>query len=249
MGFLRNVLSVPDSTSNLAVLVRLGVMPLNYMLAFRSAVWYLKLIKGLCGPALRDLYRRFLNNDEAFGSTNFFKPARDFVRRLNKYCVHINLESCSIADAKRHLRDAIYDELSSQWAASTDARTCRRVHPTWKPMRWQRNMKSKLTCTWYHQVAVGRGRFRSFLFKCGKAHTQVCRLCDSETETVDHIFFDCPKLSATRDTLRKICDELGYDFNLQNLLTRPKLQIAVEEFLYNLFIRKFKDPIDMKHPG
>ena len=57
MGFLRNVLSVPDSTSNLAVLVRLGVMPLNYMLAFRSAVWYLKLIKGLCGPALRDLYR------------------------------------------------------------------------------------------------------------------------------------------------------------------------------------------------
>lgn len=249
MGFLRNVLSVPDKTSNLAVLVRVGAMPLNYMLAYRSAIWYLKLIKGLCGPALRDLHTRFLNNDEAFGSTHFFKPARDFVRRLNKYCAHVNLETCSIVDAKRLLRDAIYDELSTQWVANTEARICHSIHPTWKPLRWQREMKSKLTCTWYHEVAVGRGRFRSYLFKCGRAQTQVCRLCDNEAETVDHIFFHCTSLLETRKPLRKACDKLGYDFNLQNLFTKPKLQRTVEEFLYDIFIRKFKDPIDGNHPA
>ena len=61
MGYMRNILGVTDtSASHLSLLVRLGVMPLNYMLANRSAIWYLKLIRGLCGPALRDLYLRFV---------------------------------------------------------------------------------------------------------------------------------------------------------------------------------------------
>ena len=95
---MRSILGVPDNTSHLAVLVRLGVMPLNYMLAYRSAIWYLKLIKGLCGPALRDMYLRFRDDDEAFGSTNFFKPVRDFVIRLNGYCPQVNLETCPVAE-------------------------------------------------------------------------------------------------------------------------------------------------------
>ena len=161
---MRSILGVPDNTSHLAILVRLGVMPLYYMLAYRSAIWYLKLIRGLCGPALRDLYIQFDADDEAFGSTNFFKPAREFVKRLNKYCAHVNLESCSIADAKRFLRGAIYEELNIQWKQYDGAHTCHAVHPVWKPLRWQREMKSKLTCSWYHSVAVGRGRFRARYF-------------------------------------------------------------------------------------
>ena len=112
------------------------------MLAHRSAIWYLKLIRGLCGPALRDLYLRFVQNDEAFRSTNFFKPVRDFVKRLNKHCAHVNLESCPIAEAKGFLRDAIYEELNMQWAQYDGAHTCHAIHPTWKPLRWQREMKS-----------------------------------------------------------------------------------------------------------
>ena len=120
MGYMRNILVVPDSTSHLAVLVRLGVMPLNYMLAYRSAIWYLKLIRGLCGPALLELYHKFLANDEAFGSTTFFKPVRDFIQRLNKYCVHVNLEkskftcSCyhSVAVGRGHFRSR---RLSTVW--------------------------------------------------------------------------------------------------------------------------------------
>ena len=106
-------------------------------------------------------YIRFVQNDEAFGSTNFFKPGRDFVKRLNSYCSHVYLESCPITDAKVLLRDAIYEELNMQWTQYDGSHTCHAIHPTWKPLRWQREMKSKLTCSWYHSVAVGRGRFRS----------------------------------------------------------------------------------------
>ena len=180
MGYMRDILGVPDKTSHLAILVRLGVMPLNYMLAYRSAIWYLKLIRGLCGPALRNLYLKFLDNDEAFGSTNFFKPVSDFVKRLNKYCDHVKLESCPISEAKVLLRDAIFEELNIQWSSYDGAHTCHDIHPTWKPLRWQREMKSKLTCSWYHSVAVGRGRFRSRLFGYGKVASPVCRFCDSE---------------------------------------------------------------------
>ena len=248
MGYMRNILSVPDKTSHLAILVRLGVMPLNYMLAFRSAIWYLKLIRGLCGPALRDLHLRFLRNDEAFGSTNFFKPVKDFVSRLNKYCSHANLETCPIADAKQFLREAIYEELSMQWTQYDGASTCHIVHPTWKPLRWQRDMKSKLTCSWYHTVAVGRGRFRSLLFRYGSVDSQVCRLCNSENETIEHIFFNCSLLSETRKDLQIFCKAQGLDFTLQNLFTRASLQRKVEEFLYDLFNEKFKESNDKNNP-
>ena len=245
MGYTRNILGVPDKTSHLAVLVRLGVMPLNYMLAYRSAIWYLKLIRGLCGPALRNLYFQFLQDDDTYGSTNFFKPARDFVRRLNKYCAHVDFESCPIADAKRFLERAIYEELTLQWTqyaitSKGGSHTCHDIHPIWRPLRWQREMKSKLTCSWYHSVAVGRGRFRSRFFSYGIVSSPTCRFCHSEDETVDHILFSCPKLSENQEILRRSCKTLKLEFSLMNLFTKPQLQQKVESFLYEVF----KDSID-----
>ena len=188
----------------------------------------MKLIRGLCGPALRDLYLKFLCNDKVLGSTDFFKPVSDFVKRLNTYCDHVNLESCPISEAKILLRDAIYKELNIQWSSYDGAHTCHNIHPIWKPLRWKREMKSKLTCSWYHSVAVGRGRFRSRLFDYGKAASPVCRFCRSEDETVEHIFFSCPILSDNRSLLQSACVNLNVDYNLENLFTRPLLQRNVE---------------------
>ena len=96
-------------------------------------------------------------------------------------------------------------------------------------------MKSKLTCSWYHSVAVGRGRFKSRLFKYGLTNSQACRFCDIEDETEHHIFFDCPVLSEHRERLRCTCDTLHVDFNLKNLFTKASLQRNVESFLYDIF--------------
>ena len=135
-----------------------------------------------------------------------------------------------------------------QWAQYDGASTCHIVHPTWKPLRWQRDMKSKLTCSWYHTVAVGRGRFRSLLFSYGSVDSQVCRLCNSENETIEHIFFNCSLLSETRKDLQICCKTQGLDFTLQNLFTRAPLQRKVEEFLYDLFNEKFKESNDKNNP-
>ena len=113
--------------------------------------------------------------------------------------------------------------------------TCHEVHPVWKQLSWQRDMKSKLTCSLYHSVAVGRGRFRSRIFDYGKVGSPVCRFCGSENETENHIFFSCAKLLEHQDILRLECKNLNLQFNLQNLLTKPALQRKVEEFLYSVF--------------
>ena len=51
----RNVLGVPPGSGNLAVLVRLGWLPLDYFLAMRACVWYLKVINGEAGVSVKKL--------------------------------------------------------------------------------------------------------------------------------------------------------------------------------------------------
>ena len=96
-------------------------------------------------------------------------------------------------------------------------------------------------CSWYHSVAVGRGRFKSLLFKYGKTNSQSCRFCDIEDETENHIFFCCPVLSDCRKILHKACKSLDVEFNLKNLFTNPKLQRNVESYLYDIFHPYDKD--------
>ena len=105
-------------------------MPLSYLLAFRSAVWYLRVVRGLCGDALTKLHSTFLDDEEAFGYSVFFKPARDFVTRMGSYVPDVDLYSCSIVDAKRFLREAVFLELDRQWKRYSGARTCHKIHPT-----------------------------------------------------------------------------------------------------------------------
>ena len=43
MKCARNILGVPPGSGNMAVLIRLGWLPLDYFLAMRACVWYLKM--------------------------------------------------------------------------------------------------------------------------------------------------------------------------------------------------------------
>ena len=109
-------------------------------------------------------------------------------------------------------------------------------------------MKCKLTCTWYHRLAVGRGRLRDRLHRCGMVGSPLCRLCGCETETIDHIFFRCASMREHAGKLRSHCKSLCLPFTLETLFTRPKLQLEVEEFLRVLYIDKFKETTDVDNP-
>ena len=122
--------------------------------------------------------------------------------------------------------------LNMQWTQYDGSHTCHVIHPTWKPLRWQREMKSKFT--WYHSVAVGRSRFRGRCFEYGMCDSHVCRFCGNKDETVEHIFFRCSRLSEVQEILQKACKIHSLEFSLQKLFTKPKLQRNVEEFLYEI---------------
>ena len=109
-------------------------------------------------------------------------------------------------------------------------------------MRWQREMKSKLTCSWHHSVAVGRGQFRSRFFSYGIVASTTCRLCGNEDETLDHILFSCPKLSEAQGILQNSCKAQNLEFSVQNLFSKPQLQFKVENFLYEIFKESINEP-------
>ena len=71
----RRILGAPAKTSNDAILVRLGSMPLYHLLIFRSLVWYVKGLRGLTGPALQDLIHDMKNeNSKVWKFLRFFFP-------------------------------------------------------------------------------------------------------------------------------------------------------------------------------
>ena len=83
--FAKKILGVDETTSGFATLVRLGWMPLDYMLAYRAAIWYMKML---------------------WARTNFYKPAHDFIHRLDPSLLKI---SC-IRVFRGRLLDVIFDE-------------------------------------------------------------------------------------------------------------------------------------------
>ena len=92
-------------------------------------------------------------------------------------------------------------------------------------------MFSKITTTWYHQVAVGRGRFRNYLFKINKAKSPLCRFGCNVPETVDHILLKCEALSTERKCIKDTCVGNGITFKINNILTHTILKIPVERLL------------------
>ena len=110
----RRILGAPAKTSNDAVLVRLGWMPLYHLLIFRALVWYVKGLRGLAGPALQSLIHNMKNeNSKAWKFSRFFSPASDILDILaNSGPEHIDFSSMPIKILKSKLKELLYDDLS-----------------------------------------------------------------------------------------------------------------------------------------
>ena len=92
-------------------------------------------------------------------------------------------------------------------------------------------MFSKITTTWCHQVVVGRGRFRNYLFKINKTKSSLCRFGCNVPETVDHILLKCDVLSTERKCIKDTFVGNGITFKINNILTHPTLKTPVEMLL------------------
>ena len=200
----KQILGVDKSTSNMAALVRLGWMPLDYRLAYRACCWYMKIRLGDAGTALENQYERMssIAADETWAKTCFYKPAHDFLERLDSDLLAL---TC-FQDFRCKLRKAVFAELTQMWSDCSHAPICHVIHPVWAEIGWTRLILSKQTCSWYHQIAVGRGKFgdRYRYSRDAGGRDTSCRLGCNSLDTVYHFFFDCKFCSNDIDDLRMI---------------------------------------------
>jgi len=233
----RSILGVPVSSSGIATLVRLGWMPLDYHLAFRACIWFLRDRAGLCGTALNDHIWGTYNNRtdfEAWSNTCFYKHCLDFILRLNSYQLGPDLLNIDVKRAPKLLKKCIFHELNGQWAARNECQIGHVVHPVWDTCYWGRDNYTKFANHLYHSCALGRVKTRARLHRLGRAESSCCRFGCSEDEDIKHLLFDCPHTRALRDTLDQRCRRIGISFTLRNLLTDHRIQIDIEKFLHTV---------------
>ena len=170
-----------------------------------------------------------ISNDESWAKSGFYRPAHDFIKRLDPTL----LTMTDIKEFKRSLYDAIFSELSQLWTNCPHAKICHFIHPCWEGLVWSRLMYSRQTTSFYHQIAVGRGKFgdRYKYSKKKKNSSPNCKLGCSVISSVQHFFFDCPYCADDIDDLKDICRSKRVTYDLKNLFTLPALQPRVELFL------------------
>ena len=94
MKCMRLIIGAHCSASNIAVLVRLGVMPLHYMLAYRASLWFLKIFNDETDPLLIQQWKDVSSNDEILEFTSLYKGCYQFITRLNELTEE-DIFSCS----------------------------------------------------------------------------------------------------------------------------------------------------------
>ena len=238
----RLILGAQQNPSNDAVLVRLGWLPLDYLLMYRAIVWFLKGRQGLAGPALHDLISKWEScpsKKHGFGA-RVFRPALDAITRLQTYIPDVDLLTAPIKQGCAALRTAMFAELTSLWNASDHAKFTRLIHPEWSKRQLPSTMHSKCTHSWYHSVALGRGPFRDRMKEMRKRDCNLCRYGCNAVESPEHVFLYCRHVEKARGVLRRICVKRDLRFSIKTLLCNSDLQIGIEKLVAD-FIKSCTD--------
>ena len=76
---MRRVIGANESPSSVAVLVRMGVMPLQYEFAYRAILWYIKITKGETDQVLTDQLDYMSSDDNRFARTCFYQHCHNYI--------------------------------------------------------------------------------------------------------------------------------------------------------------------------
>ena len=171
---MRRIVGANESPSSIAVLVRLGVMPLQYEFAYRAILWYIKIFKGESDPVLTEQLDSLRANNDDFIKTCFYQHCHNYVEQLSKVG-GVNLLECGLSERKREVKRAMFLELNEYWQSLSEARVTRSIHPKWKERRLPSFMAKRYTHTVMHRLALGRGPLRAVIHRRHDASLQRCR--------------------------------------------------------------------------
>ena len=129
----------------------------------------------------------------------------------------------------------MFQELNSKWQRYNACRCGHLVNPTWIEKRMYKKMFSKLTTTWMHRLAVGRGPTYHWKYVTKQRDNEFCRLGCDDPETIQHIFVDCHVNVDKREILRKKCREEELELTLPNIFSNEELHYRAEQFIGDYF--------------
>ena len=120
-----------------------------------------------------------------------------------------------------------------RWHGCDHAPLCNFLHPDWEFRQWGRLNFSTHTISLYHQIFMGRSKFRDrrCYINCNGRESSLWRRGYNVTKTVQHVFFECSRHYHDTMDLRNICCGRGVDYNMSILFTYSALEARVEMFL------------------
>ena len=207
MTCARRILGAPLKTSHNAILVRLGWLPLEYVMMYRCLILTIKAKRGLSGTAMQSLFMDIetyrMRNSRL---TRIFGPAMVNLNRLASYnSFGTNFDVDSMSRVKHTLRDCMYVELTEIWSRSCVASVTREIHPDWQKQVLPNSMLSRLSHVRFHCAALNRCPLRKRLALMKKVASSSCRYGCNVEEDLNHVLFCCPKVKQQRDAVTKIC--------------------------------------------
>ena len=226
----RRILGVAQRTANLAIIVRLGWLPLEYKLALNAIMWCLKTMRDDAGPTLGAFYSSIVNRPDMLSRTATIQPAIDFVSYLNNFS-NVNLFDIPTKHVKLKLREAMFTELTQYWRNSNDCKPLHTIHNDWRPRELASRIFSRLTTSCYHNFACGHSKLRARQHHFGLCNSPLCRHGCDTPETAEHVLVHCPSFNKERKLISALCDSLGLQVSSRTFLTDLRLHQSVERLL------------------
>ena len=226
----KRILGVYPNTANLAVLVRLGWLPLEYKLALNAVMWCFRMLRGVGGPTLNAFYSMLQCDPDRLGRTATLQPAIDFVTHLNSF-TDIDLFEVPFTRAREAIKSAMYSELTQYWRQIDSCKITRSIHLAWKPRKLASKIHSRVTTSCFHGFACGQGYLKSRRHKYGKCTSPDCRHGCNVAETAEHILVHCPFYNKERKLLTTLCNSFGLEVSMVTFLTDKRLQTRVERLI------------------
>ena len=234
---MRKISGAHDTSSGYAVLVRMGVFPLQYELVFRAIFWYLKICHGKSDPALTDQLEELRSEGGEFDLTCFYRHCHNYINQISSL-VGVNIFELRECERKDVIRSAMYIELNNYWQTLSEASITREIHPTWEYRRLPSFMHTRYSYTLMNNLALGRGPLRGTIHRKRDISLQICRHCCNQVENLNHLVNECTKMKEQREYLKKRCEKETKAYSLRTLFSDPELQIDTERMLLRFFNRK-----------
>jgi len=224
----RWVLGVHPNTSGEAVLVRLGWLSLDYLLALHGLKLFLKLYHGHGGKVLHACTVDRGEHPGDYGQGVFFERAHEFLTYLNENSA-TNLFDKKVLSDDTPLREILFRDLDKHWQNYEGAERTKQLHGTWSKTTINLNMRHKHGTSLLHGASCGTGVLKCDLSKSGVVGSEKCRKGCQAIETLEHIILECHHYDTCRVKLRSECLKLNLDFTVNNAMCHPSLHLLTEK--------------------